>query len=83
LNPNDIESITILKGPEATALYGSQASSGAIIITTKKGTKDGRLKLGYDNSFRFSSITRLPEIQNVFGNGFNGATTSEFRYLGP
>ena len=37
INPNDIESITVLKGPEATALYGSQASSGAIIITTKKG----------------------------------------------
>lgn len=37
LNPNDIENVTVLKGPEATALYGSQASSGAIVITTKKG----------------------------------------------
>lgn len=83
INPNDIETITILKGPEATALYGSQASSGAIIITTKKGTKDGKLKINYDNSFRVQRLTRLPEIQNVYGNGFNGLTTSEFRYLGP
>jgi len=83
INPNDIESITVLKGPEATALYGSQASSGAIIITTKKGTRDGKLKLAYDNSFRVSEITRLPDIQNAYGNGFNGLTTSEFRYLGP
>lgn len=83
LNPNDIESVTVLKGPEATALYGSQASSGAIIITTKKGTKDGKMKLFYDNSFRVSKLTRLPDVQNTYGNGFNGATTSEFRYLGP
>jgi TonB-linked SusC/RagA family outer membrane protein len=83
LNPNDIESITILKGPEATALYGSQASSGAIIITTKKGVKDGKLKVAYDNSFRLQELTRLPKIQNAYGNGFNGLTTSEFRYLGP
>jgi TonB-linked SusC/RagA family outer membrane protein len=83
LNPNDIESITVLKGPEATALYGSQASSGAIIITTKKGTANGELKINYDNSFRVSSITRLPEIQDVYSNGNNGSTTSEFKYFGP
>lgn len=83
LNPNDIESITVLKGPEATALYGSQASSGAIIITTKKGVKDGKLRIAYDNSFRVSRITRLPEIQNAYANGFNGLPTAEFRYLGP
>src|SRR4030095_5082147 len=47
INPSDIESVTVLKGPEATALYGSQASSGAIIITTKKATP-GRFRLSYD-----------------------------------
>jgi TonB-linked SusC/RagA family outer membrane protein len=83
INPNDIESITILKGPEATALYGSQASSGAIIITTKKGKADGKLKFNYDNSFRAAKVTRFPETQHVYGNGFNGVTTSEFRYFGP
>jgi TonB-linked SusC/RagA family outer membrane protein len=83
LNPNDIETITILKGPEATALYGSQASSGAIIITTKKGRSDGIVRVNYDNAFRFSKLTRFPETQNVYSNGVNGATTSEFRYFGP
>lgn len=83
INPNDIESITVLKGPEATALYGSQASSGAIIITTKKGRNDGVVHVNYDNAFRFSKLTRFPETQNVYGNGLNGATTSEFRYFGP
>src|SRR5690606_29623706 len=46
LNPNDIETITVLKGPEATALYGSQASSGAIIITTRKA-KSNKLAIQY------------------------------------
>ncbi len=85
LNPNDIETITVLKGPEATALYGSQASSGAIIITTKKGNNNGKLGINYDNSFRVSNLTRFPETQNVYGNGFNGVTQSDglFRYFGP
>ncbi|MET0465676.1 MAG: SusC/RagA family TonB-linked outer membrane protein [Chitinophagaceae bacterium] len=82
INPNDIESITVLKGPEATALYGSQASSGAIIITTKKGRNDGMVRVNYDNAFRMSKLTRFPETQNVYGNGVNGVTSSEFRYFG-
>ena len=60
INPNDIETITVLKGPEATALYGSQASSGAIVITTKKA-KSNKLAIQYDNSFRFQKVTRWPE----------------------
>jgi TonB-linked SusC/RagA family outer membrane protein len=83
INPNDIESVTILKGPEATALYGSQASSGAIIITTKKGKSNGKLNLAYDNSFRFQAIGKFPETQTVYGNGQTGATTGEFLYFGP
>lgn len=54
INPNDIESVTILKGPEATALYGSQAGSGAIIITTKRSkSTNGKLLIAYDNNFGF------------------------------
>lgn len=83
INPNDIESITVLKGPEATALYGSQASSGAIIITTKKGKPGGKLVLNYDNAFRLSELTRFPKVQTTFGNGQNGVSTQEFRYFGP
>ena len=87
INPNDIESITVLKGPEATALYGSQASSGAIIITTKKGKGDGRLNISYDNAFRVSKLTRFPETQEVYGTGSSGVpsgpTTNAFTYFGP
>ena len=70
INPNDIESVTVLKGPEATALYGSQASSGAIVITTKKakGT-NGKILLSYDNNFRIQRINRFAQINNEYGPG--------------
>lgn len=89
LNPEDIEDITILKGPEATALYGSDGASGAIVITTKKGG-NGKAKISYDNSFRFEQVYRFPEVQNVFNRGTNGiynpeaySATYGFRYFGP
>ncbi len=82
INPNDIESVTVLKGPEATALYGSQASSGAIIITTRK-SKTNKLGIQYDNSFRVQKLTRFPEIFDGFSNGVNGDSASLFRYFGP
>ncbi|MET0392708.1 MAG: SusC/RagA family TonB-linked outer membrane protein [Chitinophagaceae bacterium] len=82
INPNDIESITVLKGPEATALYGSQASSGAIIITTKKA-KSTKLALQYDNSFRVQDVTRFPKTFDGFTNGTNGDSSEVWRYFGP
>jgi TonB-linked SusC/RagA family outer membrane protein len=81
LNPNDIETITVLKGPEATALYGSQASSGAIIITTRKA-KSNQFALQYDNSFRVQKATRFPETFDVYQNGTNGVNTDVFLYFG-
>lgn len=74
LNPNDIETYTILKGPEATALYGSQASSGAIVITTKKARANAskKVNINYDVSFRFQDLTRVPDYQNVYQTGRNG-----------
>lgn len=83
INPNDIESITILKGPEATALYGSQASSGAIIITTKKANTNGKVLVSYDNSFRFQKLTRFPSSISKFDAGTNGAPENTFSYFGP
>ena len=83
INPNDIESITVLKGPEATALYGSQASSGAIIITTKKSVAGKKIEVTYDNSFRFSEITRLPSVTDNFLGGQNGVPQTSFTYYGP
>lgn len=82
INPNDIETITVLKGPEATALYGSQASSGAIVITTKR-PKTAKLAVQYDNSFRFQQVTRWPEVNNDYANGSNGVGSNTFQYFGP
>ena len=81
LNPNDIETITVLKGPEATALYGSQASSGAIIITTKKA-KSNKFAIQYDNSFRVQEVTRFPETLDTYGPGTNGVNSNSFRRFG-
>lgn len=89
INPADIETITILKGPEATALYGSDGASGAIVITMKKGAP-GRVRVNYDNSFRWDEVYRFPEIQTVYSRGSNGiydpnsySTTYGFRMFGP
>lgn len=82
INPNDIETVTVLKGPEATALYGSQASSGAILITTKKA-KSNKLAIQYDNSFRFQKVTRWPETFDGYTSGTNGVANNSFSYWGP
>lgn len=82
LNPDDIESITILKGPEATSLYGVDASHGAIIITTKRG-KAGKMSVNYSSSFSVVKINKYPEIQRVYGQGSNGiANNTVFSYFG-
>ena len=72
-NPEDIESLTVLKGAAAAALYGSDASNGAIIITTKKGAP-GRGKLSYSNTFRWDTSYGIPEQQTKYSNGSYGAT---------
>jgi TonB-linked SusC/RagA family outer membrane protein len=82
INPNDIESITVLKGPEATALYGSQASSGAIVITTRKA-KSNKLAVQYDNAFRFQKVVRWPETLGQYSGGSNAIPSTSFRRFGP
>ena len=75
INPDDIESISILKGPAAAALYGSRASNGAIIITTKSGRRlaagsgKGKSDVTFNSSLTFSNVLKLPEFQNQFGQG--------------
>ena len=71
INPNDIESITILKGTAASSLYGGLAKNGAIMITTKKG-RAGKLKVDYSGSVNFSVIGKLPDYQSEFGQGWGG-----------
>ena len=72
-NPEDIESMTILKGAAAAALYGSDASNGAIIITTRKGSP-GQGKVSYSNSFRWDNAYGIPERQTKYLNGAYGVT---------
>lgn len=67
LNPDDIESMSVLTGAAAAALYGSDAANGVVMITTKKG-KAGKLSLSVSNSTTFSSPFVLPEFQNTYGS---------------
>lgn len=71
INPEDIESITILKGPEAAALYGIEAGNGAIIITTKKGKK-GLGTVNFSSNFRVENVYRFPENQREYQRGDSG-----------
>ena len=76
VNPNDVESMTILKGAAATALYGSRAGAGVILITTKKGTKQNRgVGVEYNGGLQWESVLRLPQMQNGFGMGWYGDHT--------
>ncbi|MET3114307.1 TonB-linked SusC/RagA family outer membrane protein [Pedobacter sp. CG_S7] len=75
INPEDIESITVLKGPSAAGLYGLRAASGAIVITTKKGAS-GAGKISYSNNFSFDTVNKLPEIQSTFRQGEFGVANS-------
>lgn len=77
INPNDIENMTILKGAAATALYGSRAANGVIMITTKSGKKNGErnFSISYDGSVSWRSVSTLPKFQNRYGQGWNGGQT--------
>ncbi|QVY65362.1 SusC/RagA family TonB-linked outer membrane protein [Polaribacter sp. Q13] len=73
INPDDIENMTVLKGAAATALYGSRAANGIIMITTKSGKNtDGKVNISYNNTFAFTRVGYLPEEQKQFGQGWSG-----------
>lgn len=78
INPEDIESLTILKGPEAAALYGTQGASGAVVITTKKA-KAGKATVAYNNVFKLDNAYRFPDVQTVYGGGAGGIFDEEVR----
>jgi len=71
INPDDIESLTVLKGPNAAALYGLRAANGVIVITTKKGTKSDKLGVSITSSVSFENPLVLPSFQNSYGQGTN------------
>lgn len=73
LNLNNIESVNVLQGPAAAALYGSRAAHGAIMITTKKGSgKRGVLDITFNSSYTQQKVYGLPELQNKYGQGLDG-----------
>ncbi|MFT4760707.1 MAG: TonB-linked SusC/RagA family outer membrane protein [Paraglaciecola sp.] len=90
LNPNDIASITVLKGPSATALYGVRAANGAIIVTTKRG-EAGAPKINISGSYSWDKANQLPERQDIYAQGrpsggdliWRGAETAEGFSWGP
>lgn len=71
INPADVESMSVLKGAAATALYGVRAANGAVIITTKKGKK-GQMSVTLNSSVGFEEISRMPKLQDQYGQGFSG-----------
>ena len=69
INAFDIETMDVLKGPAAAALYGARGSNGVVLITTKKGKKQKGLGINYSSRFRITKATRYRDVQNVFGSG--------------
>ena len=72
LNSNDIESINVLKGASAAAIYGAQAANGAIIIETKRGKKNKSFIVGVTNATTFESVAYMPDFQTEHGTGWDG-----------
>ncbi|WP_125723565.1 SusC/RagA family TonB-linked outer membrane protein [Flavobacterium ustbae] len=72
LNPNDIETLTVLKGPNAAALYGSRAAHGVVLITTKSGKSQKGLGITLNSGITISQVATLPSFQNSYGQGSNG-----------
>ena len=77
LNPQDIESINVLKGPNAAALYGSRAAHGVVLITTKSGKGQQGLGVTVNTGITITEVSLLPTYQNTFGQGSNG----KFSYI--
>ena len=75
VNPEDIESVTVLKDAASTVLYGSRGASGVILITTKKGKKGEKSSITFDSSYNIGNVNRLPDYQNEYAQGLNGTLT--------
>ncbi len=96
VNPNDIESISTLKDASSTAIYGARAANGAILITTKKGSKDGKTRVSYTSNFSWATKTKVPvtsrpdleldyswKQRNGLALGLGNTPTNEFSQIGP
>jgi TonB-linked SusC/RagA family outer membrane protein len=77
INPNDIESITVLKGAAASAIYGVNGARGVLLITTKKGSKGSeKLSFEYSGTYTSTSVNKLPELQSMYAQGTGGVYRS-------
>ncbi|UKM65132.1 SusC/RagA family TonB-linked outer membrane protein [Flavobacteriaceae bacterium GSB9] len=76
INPNDIESVNILKGASSVTLYGSQGANGALIITTKRGKNNGKLSVSVNSAVTFEILKFFPETQSQYGSG----SSNNFNY---
>jgi TonB-linked SusC/RagA family outer membrane protein len=81
INPDDVESIEVLKGANASALYGSDAANGVILITTKKAKKKNGMGISYSINTQLTKLSQFPIYQNVYGAGSNGLHAG-FNYQG-
>ncbi len=72
INQDDIESISVLKGPSAAVLYGSRASNGVILITTKKGKAGQKTAIEFSSNYSIETVNRMPDYQNDYAEGNNG-----------
>ena len=72
INPDDIESMSVLKGPSASALYGARATNGVILITTKKGKQGEKNSIQFSTSYQIEQVDRFPEYQNQYAQGVGG-----------
>jgi TonB-linked SusC/RagA family outer membrane protein len=83
INPEDIESISVLKGPAASALYGLRAANGAVIVTTKSG-KSGKTVFNFKTTYSFDDVYRTPPLQTKYGRGTDGLfSATDYRADGP
>lgn len=85
INPDDIENISVLKGPNASALYGSRATNGVVMVTTKKGKKGDGYGVTFNTSVSFETVNKLPKMQKLYGGGygFENITINGKEYLYP
>lgn len=83
INPEEVESVTVLKGASATALYGSRASNGVIMITTKRAQANEQLTVTYDGAFTATTTARVMKTQDLFGQGWGSWDRAENGSWGP
>lgn len=72
LPPEVIESVNVIKGAQGAALYGAQGLNGVIMVTTKRGTKSGKMRVSFDTSIDFQTVSYMPKRQDKYGQGWEG-----------